>query len=149
MEAVVEDVPFIIPSSLYLCWCCLSMIVNLLEKKCLLPCKDFETHSAYINKFGCVYSVSLLITWIQRYFQDETSHKFVLTSKEAICLGRKCVHIMFYRPLNISEGFLPTKTWGGGGSVIKDFCHPLFHWWKKVFLLTSHVFMPWIEIQIW
>ncbi len=73
------------------------------KKKCLLPWKLFEIHSAYINKFGCVYSVSLLITWIQWYFQDETSHKFGLTSKEALCMRRKCVHIMFSLPFYTSE----------------------------------------------
>lgn len=35
------------------------------KKKCFLPLKDFEKHGAYISKFGCVYSVRLLITWIQ------------------------------------------------------------------------------------
>ena len=77
------------------------------KKKCLLPRSIFEIHGAYINKFACVYSVSLLITWIQWYFQDETSHKFGLTSREALCMRRKCVHIMSSLPLYIAEGSLP------------------------------------------
>lgn len=114
-----------------LCWCRLFTKTKLLDapppqkkerkKTCLLPWKVFEIRSAYINKFGCVYSVSLLITRIQWYLRDETSHKFGLTSREALCMRKeekkkkKCVHIMFSLPLYISEGSHPNKYSEEGG----------------------------------
>lgn len=92
-----------------LCWCYLSLKQNFLTAKINKWCHEevFEIYSAYINKCGSVYSVSLRITWIQGYFKDETSHKFGLTSRKTLRIRRKCVYIIFFLLLYI-EGTLPT-----------------------------------------